>query len=511
MVMRTDDRGERRSSFALDKDGNRIDIVDAQSGLHDYLCPCEDCKTAMVAVKCTKRRAFFRHYAKDVQWKARCTYSDAKERSKIAKEILARIKSIKVPSVFKEPPPGVEGNPKRLRGPQIINAYKVEAAVYFYEDQNFNIGASHKQDTPLLKEVFKADIVFLDQTEKAILLIELVEKERRITDAERGYLRAIGIDAVQVRIPTESQAAIEAVFKKTNNTKWIYNNECERTPYKLPVSPELGESVPDSDEHQSGFLGESTRCRASQIANLVRAINKCLESEPYATASRALNDAIRRVKEETSQLADDTHETRSRVSQELAVEFEHEERAIDAGRANLSKKSLRLDRITEQLEKRYSRKRSKIEAEQINVTAEINKQRPEYGNIADQRAREAKQQVDREGEQIERNIETEERNIERIQAGEKELRARFREKENNLGFEPAQARKGFDRLKEKYEALAGEEDGQPASNVLERITGDADIGRLALHFEEDHRTCGRLRRALECLTSGTYKTWYSGN
>ncbi|NOT77203.1 MAG: hypothetical protein HOP08_19945 [Cyclobacteriaceae bacterium] len=510
MVIEPNNRSNRRSAFALDKAGNRIDITDAQSGLHDYLCPCEDCKTAMVAVKCTKKRPFFRHYAKDVQWKARCTYSDPKERNKIAKEILARTKSIKVPSVFKQPPPGVEGAPNRIRSPQTINAYKIEAAVYFYEDQNLSIGWSHKQHTPFLKEVFKADIVFFDQAENAILLIELVEKYKPKTDDERAYLSAIGIDAVQVRIPTESQAAIQAVFQRTNSTKWIFNKEYERTTYKLPISPKPGEPVRELDEHQSEFLEESTRCRTNQIGNLVRAINKCLESESHTAASRALNDAIGGAANARIKLERDEQEIRRTITERIEVEFEPETSEVDRSRTDLSSKSLRLDKLHERLEERYRRKREKFAEAENDIATRIDKERRSNRKPSEQRTREVQQLLEREAQQIERDIEAEERNIERLQTGKKELRARFREKEDNLRFEPTRTRKELDRLKERYEALAREEDGQSIAIVLERITGDPDIGRLAYHFEEEHRACGRLRKAWESLTSGTYKTWYSG-
>src|SRR5688572_18228971 len=93
-----------RSSFAHDADGKEITIRQAQSGRRGYYCP--DCKKMMEAVKPLqqKPRPYFRHIATNITLEPHCTYSDETYRHKIAKEVLVRTKSIRVPRVPKYPP-----------------------------------------------------------------------------------------------------------------------------------------------------------------------------------------------------------------------------------------------------------------------------------------------------------------------------------------------------------------------------------------------------------------------
>jgi hypothetical protein len=498
---------ETDNSFAHNRDGVSVHISNAPSGRQGYFCP--GCKAEMQAViRRNGTRSHFRHDAKDVLRKGKCTYSDFSERTRIAKEFIQGSKEIRVPALYKYPPEGIEGRPFRIQRAETITAFKVGIDIYFYSDKDEQIHyGGERSDEPELKLLFKADIVLSDQREIPVLLVELVEKHKPKSDEEKSLLKWLGINTVQIRIPRYAPEAIPDVFKTTHNTKWIFNNEYERTEY-LPVSIEPDDEVPESDELQRELLGESVRCRQAEIANLLRALNRCLESEPYRAATRALNDAIRRVEEEESKFPSDTHELRSRLSKELAVEFEAEETAIDRGRADLSKKSLRIDDIDQRLEERYKRKRRALEAEQSNISRGIEQQRSAHGKPREQREREAKRFVEREADEIESNITEGERHIASLQERMEKDRADLRTKEGNLGFETSATGRELDELEKRYEEILRREDSYPDSELSQRISGIADIGGMANDFLEGRSAAGRLSRARKSLNTGTYKTWY---
>ena len=77
-------------------------ISDVKSGKHGYRCL--QCGGELVAKKHKDRLDHFAHDPKDVSRLGKCTYSDETYRHKIAKEILQRIKQIKVPALYKLPP-----------------------------------------------------------------------------------------------------------------------------------------------------------------------------------------------------------------------------------------------------------------------------------------------------------------------------------------------------------------------------------------------------------------------
>lgn len=103
-----------------------------------------------------KPRPYFRHVATNVQTNQKpCTYSDETYRHKIAKEILVRIKCIKVPKVPKFPPKGFYGPTKQVSPPKIIVAFEVQVERDFYEDENQNLHWGRRSDNKMLKRTFK--------------------------------------------------------------------------------------------------------------------------------------------------------------------------------------------------------------------------------------------------------------------------------------------------------------------------------------------------------------------
>lgn len=97
-----------------------------------------------------------------------------------------------------------------------------------------------------------------------------------------------------VSLPKESAVAIEAIFSQTTRTKWLYNHEERATRY-VPVSDRNSEEVPPIDKLQRRLLEESVNCRATEIGNLIRAIEGCLESERYRGIKQHLDAEVSRI------------------------------------------------------------------------------------------------------------------------------------------------------------------------------------------------------------------------
>ena len=125
---------KEQNVFAKKVDDVVIHISDAESGRNGYFCL--GCGGIMQAKKGKIKIHHFSHEPKDVTQTGKCTYSDETYRHKLAKEILLRIKQIKVPAVYKFPPKDFAGVANKIKDLEIIHASKVEIGLYFYESDD---------------------------------------------------------------------------------------------------------------------------------------------------------------------------------------------------------------------------------------------------------------------------------------------------------------------------------------------------------------------------------------
>ena len=242
-------------------------------------------------------RSYFRHDPKD-QAKAefKCTYSDETHRHKLAKEILQRIKQIKVPSVSKYPPKGMDGPPMQISRPRVIQAHEVRNEMYFFETNAGTVQWS-KELPESAHLLIRPDVTFFDHKGQPILLIEL-EATHKVSEEKKAKLRHLGIDAVEVLLPTGPFEEIEEAFKTTERTKWLYNVQEHNTKYVF-VSDRSAAEVPPLDELQRGVFDETFTCRKFMVSDLMRTIGRCLESEPYRSAEANLRSELSRVEKNT--------------------------------------------------------------------------------------------------------------------------------------------------------------------------------------------------------------------
>ncbi|NJI72285.1 hypothetical protein HCX49_03625 [Sphingobacterium kitahiroshimense] len=350
-----------QNRYANNVQSTTIYIDDAESGRKGYYCM--GCTREMEAVK-TKivdRASYFRHYVKKNSPKNRCTYSDKTYRHKLAKENLLTNKRIKVPAVYKYS--DNDSDPAILIKPaEIIEAHNVHAKLSFYENESGNIKWTEATDFDTEYLLYKPDITFFDKTDTPILFIDITTSHKPDKDKLVSLLR-LGIDAVSVIIPKASPAEIDQVFEHSQNTKWLYNKDEINTEYiRVPNGNTKGISHIDKEQRQ--LFAESNRCRKAQINNLIRAIGKVLESQPYRDTESKFESEISRVEKNTEELQDRLFNEEASLREKLSTKLEGETRAVDD----------EIDEIESRyanLEERYIRKRKELEGNGTELLGSI--------------------------------------------------------------------------------------------------------------------------------------------
>lgn len=188
------------------KDGQEVEIIDAESG-RGYTCI--GCGKEMQAVRFSdpNHLSYFRHHPDGVKKGRECTWSDETYRHKIAKEILVRLRKIKVPAVKKFPASG-DGQAMIIRKRRYVSAHHVDSEVYFFHDkQGILQHQKHVPTSELCDNIVKPDVVFFDKAMNPVLFIELVATHK-VNEDKRIKLKALEIDTIQVSVPKK--------FKRSN-------------------------------------------------------------------------------------------------------------------------------------------------------------------------------------------------------------------------------------------------------------------------------------------------------
>ncbi len=197
----SDGKNEIQNVYALNVKGEDIHISDAHSGRQGYFC--RGCLREMQAVKPAKINYvhYFRHDAKAVAGQPKCTNSDETYRHKIGKEILQRIKRLKVPDVYKYPPRGHAGLPNLLVKSQFIEAHYVQNELTFYENEFSEICFGNDKNVSIDERYLtvRPDLTFFNHKDEPILFIEIIATHG-IKPDKLAKLKRLGIDTVQVII-----------------------------------------------------------------------------------------------------------------------------------------------------------------------------------------------------------------------------------------------------------------------------------------------------------------------
>lgn len=451
-----------RMPIAKNASGEEIPIHQAERGRRGYFCT--GCSKEVEAVKPRqeKPRPYFRHAAKDVDVsKTDCTWGNESYRHKIAKEVLQRLKYIRVPRVTKFPPVGSFGEARIVAPPRTIHAYRVDIQKSIYLDSEGKLKCGPKEVAQLpdsSKKYFLIvpDVIFFDKSDRPILFIELVASHD-IDDEKMAKIRALKIDTVSVSLPIESPEAIEKCFDLTTRTKWIYNNEHERADYALLPRSDV-QRVPGSSEDEGRLSYESTRCRKSRLGNLIRGIRGSMESDEYRKTEIGIRSQIKSIDEELSK----RNRTREGIRERVQIDFERREGEVKGAQRRIIK-------LLEEVKQRYERKRKALEDEEASIEQLIKG----HGEQSRNRGRD----FIRAEEELRKEIESANGAIGSAGARIAEVRGKMETLQGDFEREGGKIEKFYEeeriRIERQFERAKGKEDSD-----LEQITGEeAEVPR----------------------------------
>lgn len=536
--------GEYQNVFADTVKGDSIHISQAESGQKGYFC--QGCKKELQAIrhKVHNRMDYFRHAPIDVKYEQKCTYRDETFRHKLAKEALARLKHIKVPAVYKFPPKGVEGLANLLVESVLIEAHSVQMERSFYEDESGEIkwGSGHGVDEKYL--LVKPDVVFFDINNNPILFIELVATHKADNE-KKAKLRRLGINAIEVSIPKDSQAGIESALYNTKRIKWLYNYVEQSATY-IPIPIAAAEGILPIDEQQKRLFAETFECRQAEIRNLIRTTSRVLESKQFTDAFKQLGEELSRVKgnteEHQSRLDELREEHRNRAIKSIESKEEEFRKEFD----EFTQQQIDFQKYFEELETRYFTKRSLLESEQESINGITTGENKGGGDLKSRVIR-RRDEIERLTAEIRELIRKQESEIDSIQREEDGLPKRFEQLRNStiskfatleanekremeeLGFEEnglpkefeekegklsgeferdkEQLRIEFERVREEFDKAAQSRDGKGNTKLHFRIRGLLETRKLLDDISEAQSDNRRNRKAWECFKKGTYQNW----
>ncbi|WP_026836980.1 hypothetical protein [Gillisia sp. JM1] len=521
---------EDQNEYAENVKEEPLYILDVESGRKGYFCI--GCKNEMQAVK-TKirgRKSYFRHDPNDVKKSERkCTFSNQDYRHDQAVLILNRIKRIRVPTLYKYPPEGIDGKAFQISDSKFIDAKYTKSEITFYETDSGEVKFGKNPEIDSRNLLIRPDVTFFNAQNKPILLIEIVVTHK--IDVEKlTKIRRLGINTVQITIPKDSLENIEKSFSKTNYIKWVYNYEEERTKYIFSPKDD-SERVSQIDEFQKRFFEETFDCRKFQIRDLVRTITRYLGSKQYREIEKEFRSEISRVEENTERLRNKLATRREETRKRISRKFEKRTAQIESERARIEIEERKFrdtkeeyeDSVEKQsgdLEGRYINKREELEdklreirksflgaedfersehsirEQEREIESEIRDTESRIGDIV--KSREGLPRKYKRLEKFEQyRVESEK---EKIKEDRTKVAREYRENKKNTQIE-------FEENRESSIRKIEERNTSRESKLSSRIKTILNAGRLFNDWNERTNTLHRNRAALECLRKGTYKNW----
>jgi len=530
---------EQDNDWANDIKEEPIHISQAKSGANGYYCM--GCNKEMQAVKGSKRIHYFRHHAKDIEHnQIECVHSSREYREKLAYFYFMRVKKIKVPAVYKYPPKGVDGVPSLLREAITISAHRIDREVTFFEDENGEIkwGKKTKVDERYL--MIRPDAVFFDKNDNPILFLEFVISHKPDID-KLNKLQRLGINTVQIIVPKLSEPELEKSISQASKVKWTYNEIESNTEY-ISIPTGNTEGIPSIDEEQRKLFEESYKCRAAQVSNLIRAVEKCLRSKLYRDTKYLFEQEISRIERTTKEHRSRLDEIQRGIEEEICGELEPRRGILEQAETGFQE-------YYSDLETRYSKKRWQLIEEQRDIDREIEFRlgigrtkediRKEYKHQEDSIAAEERScgyEEERINQQIESNREFEnnfnrkeneleqeferlknefEREFEKLENEERESfknrrtntksqNDHHRELQNN---EESGIRSEFERLYQQIDERFNNRDVQGGDDFSQRLKTILELRGLFGSYTNGKKTLERYRKGITFIRNGTWKEW----
>ena len=521
---------EKDNDWAKNVEGNEIHISQAKSGAMGYYCMGCDKEMQAVKRKNNKYKSYFRHHTKDVDTsKIECVHASKEYREKLAYFYFLRTKKITVLDVYKYPPNGVEGQPNLLAKKETIIAHRVDREVTFFEDESGKIHSGKNSNVDNRFLWIRPDAVFYDKDDKPILFIEFVVTHKPNTD-KLNKLQRLGINTVQIIIPKLSEEEIEREISKASKVKWTYNEIESNTEY-IRIDSGNSEGIPQIDEEQRKLFEESFTCRAAQIKNLLRSVNRCLESQSYKRVEQLFEQEIQRTEEATREHRSRLDDIQAGIEVEIYGELESQ-------RQRIAERRIKLQENYSNLEDRYFKRREEITTEQRSTDGEIELRynigtteediRSEFGSKETEIDYQQNVVSKQEG-YLENDIRKESGFADNFEGKQDELREEFGELEKierikfegvKKGFEPEiescrelktsvedEIRSDFEgRYKQVVERI-NNKDVQAGDELSENIKTILELRGLFDCYEPIQKAGEGYRERLSIIKSGTWKEW----
>ena len=489
-------------------------------------------------------KSYFRHHPTDIPVIQRCTFKDDDYRKKLTLETLELEKIIKVPPLYKKPPSGTNGLAIPLLSGEFVTGDRVRRHVTFYENDEGEVNWTNSYNNEMGDLLFKAESVLFNKEDEPILLIQ-IGKKFGLSPTQFAGLKRIMIDTIQITIPKESPEEMHRALMTATRTKWIYNNYEQRVDY-FSISDENRIGISDVDGDDDFFFEESFDCRKVQISNLIRAINRCLQTEQYVAIEKGFRAAvgegnlnIRRLEQRRSELEDE-------IGERLDEQYREQFHLVAERRRATAGEIAGLERKRRELEERYIRKRRSIEEQGRLLESRIGEQEAILGGSGKtieslQRNLEWETQrtinsIKTETAGVARNIGTrgnsitelqrkiaglptifdelrrqetknldreeaiEDEEIRRIQTDQANLPERFRREEANMRTE-------FEREERAFTDAVEKRNPEGKFRLPGRFKGIISSGEFLGAIANAKADFRRVHIAHECYKKGTYKEW----
>ncbi|PKR80717.1 hypothetical protein CW751_08070 [Brumimicrobium salinarum] len=441
------------------------DVLQDKNGLGPgYFCL--GCKKKMEAVLPKKKISkYFRHHVTKGS-KNNCTYSHETHRHFLSKSYLKELNKIKVPPLYKYP--DSDDDPiYQIREADFVKAHSVILEKAIFEDENGKVQLVSKDKVDEKYLYFIPDAILLNEKNEPILLVEFVATHKP-DQKKLMKLKRLGIDAIQVYVPKSSPEEIKRNLLISKNTKWLFNYEEQKTVY-TQISAEDSRRIYDVDELQRSFFEEGYKCRSAQLGELIRSIEKILESESYRTIEQNIESEIRRITLASERAESELEELREKHSRSGIERYQEQRERVEVSEKEFQSKVSRL-------EQRYRSKRSRVERE-IRVIEE------ETREVVS--AIEAQSNIDEA--------------IEREQKTEKEIRQKTEGLSNKIGELQQKLGRESEQLRESYEQ---EEERLEEEFRRDSERKEQDIKELREKTESIPETFERLRKDIESKIAG---------
>lgn len=505
---------EANNDWAKNVKGEHLFIDSAKSGRKGYFCIGCDKQMEAVKKKNINHRSYFRHVPVDIAKDEKpCTFSNRKYRETLATDILQRLKSIKVPNIYKYPPKGEDGAPMLLEKSKFVTAKKVKSQLTFYEDSNGEIRYGKNPDIEDRYLLIRPDVTFFDANDKPILLIELVITHK-VKEEKKIKLRRLGIDTISIIVPKSSEQEIEDNFKTTKRVKWEYNGIEANTEY-IRVSSGTSEGILEFDEDQRRIFEESLTCRKARLNNTLRTIKRCLQSEPYRRAEHDFESEISRIEKATESVKQELRELEERYNQEVFSEFAGEYEALELQEKEFESEQERFQEDFKGLEERYITKISDIRDEQDainNLTEEEledNKTEEQINREFEQEGRQLQREYTKRRAELRRNIEEHTTKLENTEKRREEIPEEFSELEAQERKEFAEAQERFDVEERNLEETVRRELDRDIRRNPDRFSKGVgnilEAQRVGHAFQDAKRQEAIYKRARELFNKGTWE------